>query len=92
MMFTEEEAKTKWCPMVQKRITALFTDGQPDQRIKAEVADREDKCIASHCMIWRREKDIYGDDYGKDIPDNRGYCGLGGTPLDSRLDGARRFL
>jgi hypothetical protein len=29
-------------------------------------------------MMWRREKDTYGDDYGKDIPGDRGYCGLVG--------------
>jgi len=61
---TSEEAESKWCPMAGNQ-----RQGRQDEQ-----------CIASACMAWRREKDTYADDYGKDIPDNLGYCGLAGRP------------
>lgn len=41
-----------------------------------DIADG--RCRASDCMAWRKTKDTYGDDYGNKIPDDEGYCGLGG--------------
>jgi len=64
MTVTEQEARKLWCP----------------SQNEGHVGWDETRCIASACMMWRREKDTYGDDYGKDIPDDRGFCGLGGRP------------
>ena len=59
----QEEAGKKWCPF------AVPGSERPFDRIY---------CITTSCMAWRKEKDTYGDDYGKDIPDDLGYCGLVG--------------
>ena len=69
-MMTEDEAKTKWCPMVRlaplgpgesyKKSTNRMGKGDPDSC-----------CIASDCMAWR----WFG--RGAARPD-RGYCGLAG--------------
>ncbi len=93
MICTEEEAKKKWCPMAR---SAEGIRSRSDGQVYVQsnnsyncVTVSEGKeletyhqtvCIASDCMMWRREKDTYGDDYGKDIPEDRGYCGLGGMP------------
>lgn len=69
-MMTEDEAKTKWCPMV--RITA-FIDGDncawsvnnrgqwiaEEERIPRE-------CLSSECALWKQSK------YGTE----NGCCGL----------------
>jgi hypothetical protein len=70
-MMTEDEAKTKWCPMVRlaplgpgesyKKSTNRMGKGDPDSC-----------CIASDCMAWRCI-----DREGWRRPD-RGYCGLAG--------------
>ena len=77
MYLTEEEAKKKWCPMSRSGDGGT-NRGSSDTNYPKIYAD--DFCVASGCMMWRREKDTYGDDYGKDIPETNGYCGLGGRP------------
>jgi len=79
---TEEEAEMKWCPMSRVGY-ALHADesyGYSYNRGATGDDEIDTRCLASACMMWRREKDTSGDDYGKDIPDNLGYCGLGGKP------------
>ena len=68
---TEEEAKTKWCPMVRD------AQGDDQRGINSSNDFRFTNCIASDCMMWRqsakpepREKPF------KVWP--HGYCGLGG--------------
>ena len=46
---TEEEAKTKWCPLAQIAVM------EPCPHIQT--------CAGSNCMMWRLEKDLYRDDY-----------------------------
>jgi hypothetical protein len=74
----EAEAKTKWCPMVRASMyadTAVNTNLLP----KTQHTDGGwDCCVASNCMMWRKEKDDYGESYGDEIPDDLGYCGLAG--------------
>jgi hypothetical protein len=41
-MYTEEEAKTKWCPMVRVR------EDTPDEEMREAI-----RCEASQCMMWR---------------------------------------
>lgn len=73
---TEEEAKKKWCPQIRDGGTY---HGMIYSGINSAETERKGyDCIASDCMMWRREKDDYGDDYGKGIPDDLGYCGLAG--------------
>jgi hypothetical protein len=79
---TEEEAKRKWCPAIRFLIgpeTSTWKGVAYTNRCQ-ELEPSACLCIASECMMWRKEKALYGDDYGKDIPDDRGYCGMGGQP------------
>ena len=68
---TEEEAKTKWCPMVRTVLDAAnyasgnhFEGGQFKERTT---------CKGSECMMWRLQ---HNEDDGFE-PTN-GYCGLAG--------------
>jgi hypothetical protein len=68
-MMTEEEAKTKWCPMV--RTTSNPSGCCSINRLYVSSVTTETRCIASECMAWR----WFG--RGAARPD-RGYCGLAG--------------
>lgn len=86
---TEQEAKTKWCPMVRlmTRIAPCDTDA-PDQYMMTgnrfagdfydngfdENLDHAVKCIGSACMMWR-----WQDEHAKGPS---GSCGLAG-PLNT---------
>ena len=62
---TEEQAKTKWCPMVR------VGDGSGCNR--NHLFESYDKCIASDCMMWvpeRRSKE------GSMTVVDGGHCGL----------------
>lgn len=78
----ERTAKSKWCPMVRHEGEdhGSYNRGGVTDPINAYGIGQGFgcNCIASACMMWRREKDTYGDDYGKDIPEDRGFCGIGG--------------
>ena len=76
---TEEEAKTKWCPMLGEGNATKGLHERVDGTVSAN-------CIGSDCMMWRwdaitpeekRQLREYGDDTGPllAIP---GYCGLAG--------------
>jgi hypothetical protein len=70
---TENEAKTKWCPMV--RHVQFFNDIE-DNRGLFEPRDNPlaNACIGSLCMMWRwtftREEASNG----------HGHCGLASRP------------
>lgn len=85
-MFTEQEAGTKWCPMVRDH----------DGRNLHASGDRS-YCIGSKCMMWRwfdQEKQlkdphryttslqmILAPDSEKELtPNRRGYCGISNKP------------
>jgi len=73
---TEEEAKTKWCPMVRNVREGINVG--PWNRVEGEIPYTS-KCIGSDCMLWRREVVFYTDEVGPTEEDNkRGYCGLAG--------------
>ena len=76
---TEDEAKTRWCPMVRQlyrdennSVSAMnrFGDGQP-----------LGFCIGSACMMFRWHPTLM-----EELPDGKGfattgcYCGLAGKP------------
>jgi len=65
---TEQEAKTKWCPMVRH----VTTNGCNSSGFET--------CIASDCMMWRYKTNgqMGYDRNPDDICLASGYCGLGG--------------
>lgn len=81
---TEEEAKTKWCPMVRD---VRMTNGN------LEIGSGY--CKASGCMMWRRTVRLPNDtlvpvsvklhddgSFTTEHPtvEREGYCGMGGKP------------
>ena len=75
---TEEEARTKWCPMVR-----LAWQVNPDRPHDAITANRWGSgqpidvatCIGSACMMWRWEHKQH-----ERWEDSEGYCGLADKP------------
>ncbi|KKT30205.1 MAG: hypothetical protein UW18_C0021G0004 [Microgenomates group bacterium GW2011_GWF1_44_10] len=83
-MFTEQEAKDRWCPHVR------FQDTEPDSQpanswsIHSSCSDENKygternpkicRCIASECMMWRWENDLKS----KGGEGSKGFCGLAG--------------
>ena len=76
---TENEAKSKWCPMVR-------ADGGVNNRADEYTGTN---CVGRACMMWRRN-DGHGN-FGatpderkalelKYAADTQGYCGLAGKP------------
>lgn len=73
---TEDEAKTKWCPMVRHPIFPQEAGG----------GNLGGKCISSACMMWRWIEDLSwrnraDDEFrrsGRRIQHEEGYCGLAG--------------
>ncbi len=59
MNWTEDEAKTKWCPFVRTGLTA----GMAVNRHVADAPKARDgvydetRCIGSQCMAWRKSSD-----------------------------------
>ena len=73
---TEEEAKTKWCPMVR------VVYGIGDNR---GLFESTTTCIASDCMMWRNNTIDVMVTTPEDAEIARehlegGYCGLSGKP------------
>lgn len=70
-MLTEDEAKTKWCPL------SRTGDTRSDERCTVNRAgngpDVDCYCIASACMAWRSEPLTY--EHGEALP-------FGTTPAD----------
>jgi len=86
---TEEEAKTKWCPMSANSKSyaslAAFTgllacNKSYPEKIIAEVSDaipdNAEKCIGSECMMWKEDRSFGKDLGGGKYKYDEGYCGL----------------
>ena len=76
---TEDQAKTKWCPMARSVPNAVgYSSGNRFDGQNPEFL--ECKCIASDCMMWAKATEIFHiDDDGKEtvIPKKKsGRCGL----------------
>lgn len=76
-MYTEEEAKQKWCPEVRM---GNPNGGGFNSDIQTPEAEYY-KCIASDCMMWRwvKGRDSFKENdagYSK----LSGYCGKSGKP------------
>jgi len=74
MIITEEQAKSKWCPMarVHSKTNTSSYNKYPDSDTELPSVPVPDqaRCIASDCMMWR-----WHPDYRQD-----GYCGLAEVP------------
>jgi len=76
---TEEEAKTKWCPMVRESISPV-----DDTSINRDVGDCHYNCIASDCAMWVKDLDLINPECRGNIliecrykeSDTEGHCGL----------------
>lgn len=72
-MLTEDEAKTKWCPLarvggpMQTEAEGTTANRWPGQAVADEKA-ADYRCMASACMAWREASSV------------KGYCGAFGTP------------
>ncbi|MGW8145077.1 MAG: hypothetical protein ACWGN2_11830 [Anaerolineales bacterium] len=73
-MYTEDEAKTKWCPEYQ-------VSGADGFNNRDDVPGYP-RCIASECMHWRWiiMPMFDADTYLGEGQTDRGYCGLSGKP------------
>ena len=67
---TEEEAKSKWCPMVRCIWYPTPTDSGWN-RVSENV-----NCVGSECMMWRWKTPLSADIDGNYY--SNGFCGLGG--------------
>lgn len=90
-MYTEEEAKNKWCPMARvMQVSNKQAVGKTHNRIWSHDGNVEGNgilnlglpgtsCIASDCGMWRWQ-DGTGDEHedGSETDNERGYCGLAG--------------
>lgn len=69
---TEEEAKTKWCPMARILFTTPDGGYAVGNLFKHSTGMMEaTMCLGSGCMLWREHPD----------PQMGGYCGLAGVPF-----------
>ena len=77
---TEEEAKTKWCPMVRFHvIDRVGFDNTPTGR--DGCSDTNVNCIGSACMMFRQyEIRVPDNPPGTPVFNTHGYCGLAGKP------------
>ena len=81
----EEEAKTKWCPMVQVIVApndSTWQNHALTNRLDMVLdGGHEQQCLASGCMMWRWIEKYDGLSHGGKQVNYRhegGYCGLGG--------------
>lgn len=83
MFSTEDEAKTKWCPMVRQ--SATFTEGYGLSYNRSAVEVPPDcRCVGSACMMWRQTLVELHHGVGTagpfTVPAGSGWCGLAGRP------------
>ena len=84
---TEDEAKTKWCPMF--RVSHAGAGGSQYSSTSFEMKDNrnfrsQSECLASKCMAWRWMLNV-GENpenpaEAMSLPPTEGYCGLAGRP------------
>ena len=81
---TEQEARTKWCPMVRYSSDEMEPSANRWNFGKLG-SDERVNCLASDCMLWRwvmtEDQALYNNtEYKTTCFKPRGYCGLGGKP------------
>ena len=76
---TEEDARTKWCPMAR-----MAASGNPEpgniavNRWSQDSHEQDPRCIASDCAMWRWRIEPQSEEEKGVLP---GFCGLAGTPM-----------
>ena len=77
---TEDEAKTKWCPMVRFIAVSSHLNGgaQFIHSNRNDIDTTKRYCIGSDCMMWRLSERHYLDNVPPKSP-IQGYCGLAGA-------------
>lgn len=92
---TEDEAKTRWCPLARIPFIDRSVAGVALAAVNAfkmnDEPEKRTNCIGSACMMWRDSLDYFIRD-GNPEPRMRtepqvigGYCGLAGQPSPSAL-------
>jgi hypothetical protein len=71
---TEQEAKTKWCPMVRHVGPKAPLDSTPQDAVHNNGAH----CKGAQCMMWRW--DGWTTEPITDGKPDQGHCGLAGKP------------
>ena len=69
---TEEDAKTKWCPMC--RSAGWGGEFSANRGKRGDFTDDE-CCVASACMMWRWNSLA--------MMHGHGYCGIAGRPANA---------
>tara|TARA_X000001316_G_C922015_1_gene36752 strand:- start:2852 stop:3088 length:237 start_codon:yes stop_codon:yes gene_type:complete len=77
-MYTEDEAKKKWCPEVRMSASDMPVEGNHASNRSNKTFQEKCHCLGSGCMMWRWAK---GASVADSINGKRpGYCGLAGKP------------
>lgn len=82
---TEDEAKTKWCPLIRftdetENTYAVTNRGDVCDRTRNQEARDLSRCIGFACMAWREAEIVTRPDPYTTVKTPGGYCGLAGTP------------
>ena len=92
MTLTEDQAKTKWCPMVRYVPARKFSFGRIKVAVnrwldsdETQLSPMPSCCIGSDCMAWRWEctgaVGYFADGTAVEGDHKEsGYCGLAGKP------------
>lgn len=70
---TEDEAKTKWCPLTRLAYGAGVNGSVTLNRDRYGQPFDEARCLGSRCMMWVA-------DYVKSSTGKEGYCGIARSP------------
>lgn len=73
---TEDEAKTKWCPMTLCASSSALT-GNRFENVAATYPNQSARCIGTACMMWRQHVPHSMDPHPEQVL-GHGYCGLAG--------------
>lgn len=86
MLLTEEQAKSKWCPLSRELAGIQNAQGTAMGSFNRHPNSNIPACITTSCMSWRwatpkqvRDIDLVTSDV-VDLEPRRGYCGAFGRP------------
>jgi hypothetical protein len=92
MMLPEEQAKTKWCPLVRYVHDGEDVTSNRDVNF-TPLHGEPTNCLGSDCMAWRWTQPMFdGPDSYISEPGPKGYCGLAGLPPELKADNLRKAL
>lgn len=82
-LFTEAEAREKWCPMVRRADLIEDNERAIGERRYVAASNEGARCRASECMAWRWRGAHVPEASREDWPWRErtyGYCGAFGEP------------